>query len=242
MRVDVHRLQEFYATPLGQEAAGRARKRLQALWADCANQDVLALGYATPFVTPFLARARRVVAAMPAAQGAEAWRGAVALVDETRLPFVASVFDRIVIVHVLEECDSLRQCLREVWRILAPEGRVAVIAANRLGLWSRADATPFGHGRPFSRGQLAGLLREALLEPRAFAYALHCPPWSPLVRGAAAFEWCGEKSLSPFGGLLMMEAVKRLTAEPMPLAAQLKIARAPRRLATSKASRTKVKS
>jgi hypothetical protein len=68
--------------------------------------------------------------------------------------------------------------LREVWRVTAPEGRVIAIAANRTGLWARTDSTPFGHGRPYSRSQLAALLRDAMFEPTASARALYAPPWS----------------------------------------------------------------
>ena len=40
-----------------------------------------------------------------------------------------------------------------MWRVLAPSGRVIVVP-NRRGPWARADNTPFGHGRPYSRSQI----------------------------------------------------------------------------------------
>ena len=49
--------------------------------------------------------------------------------------------------------------------MLAPSGRVIIVAAARMGLWADAEKTPFGHGRPFTRGQLESLVREAELEP-----------------------------------------------------------------------------
>src|SRR5690606_26477301 len=91
--------------------------------------------------------ARRTVAMMPAAQGAEPWsadsgRVHTTLAEETRLPFMDAVFDRVLLVHALEECDAAHTMLREVWRVMAPEGRLVVIAANRWSLWAQSGATP----------------------------------------------------------------------------------------------------
>ena len=49
-----------------------------------------------------------------------------------------------------------RQMLREVWRVLAPSGRLMAVIPNRRGVWTRTDTTPFGHGRPFTRLPGAG--------------------------------------------------------------------------------------
>jgi alpha-ketoglutarate-dependent 2,4-dichlorophenoxyacetate dioxygenase len=46
-----------------------------------------------------------------------------------------------------------------------PEGRLLLIVPNRRGIWARLDSTPFGHGRPYSRGQLERLLGDALFTP-----------------------------------------------------------------------------
>ena len=65
--------------------------------------------------------------------------------------------------------------LQEVWRVLAPSGRVIIAVVARDGLWANAESTPFGHGRPYSRRQLAALLREAELEPADVAPDLARP-------------------------------------------------------------------
>ena len=127
--------------------------------------DVLGLGYATPYLGGFRAAARRVIAAMPAAQGVEVWPGDARvtslLVNERSLPFPNAMFDRILVIHALEEADDPLAVLREVWRVLAPSGRVIVAAANRRGIWSNVEQIPFGHGQPYTRGQLETLVREA---------------------------------------------------------------------------------
>lgn len=196
-----------------------ASRRLAALWPHADKLDVLGLGYATPYLEPFREGARRVVAMMPAEQGAEPWPAdgpiLTALAEETRLPFIDAVFDRVLLVHALEETNTPHPLLREIWRVMAPEGRLVVIAANRWSLWAQADATPFGHGRPYSRHQLAALLANSMFEPVASARALYAPPmtWKPFVRAADAFERVGEVIWPAQGGLVLMEAVKRLYAE-----------------------------
>jgi SAM-dependent methyltransferase len=218
MRVDVATLQRFYAAPLGRAAERMVARRLASLWAQADGLDMLGLGYAPPYLDRFRAGARRVALAMPAAQGAHAWPaaapGLTCLTEESRLPFIDALFDRVLIVHGLEEAESAQALLREVWRVTAPEGRIVVIVANRAGLWARAEHTPFGHGRPYSRGQLATLLSDAMFTPVARARALYLPPVGWLSRLAYPFERAGAALWAPFGGLLLMEAVKRLTAEP----------------------------
>ncbi len=218
MRVDVLALQRFYASPLGEAVRRAGRRRLHALWPNVSGLDMLGLGYASPYLAPFRTGARRVVAMMPSAQGAEPWPAEAtvltALAEEARLPFMDAVFDRVLLVHALEEADVAHALLREVWRVMAPEGRLVVIAANRWSLWAQSDATPFGHGRPYSRTQLAMLLSDALFEPVASARALYAPPttWTPFVKAADAFERVGELVWPAQGGLVLMEAVKRLYA------------------------------
>lgn len=231
MRVDVLALQRFYASRLGEVAASAAGRRLDALWPALGGLDVLGLGYAGPHLERWRAEARRTISFMPSAQGAERWPShgpaCVVLGDELRLPFADSVFDRVLLVHALEEAAAPRQFLREVWRVMAPEGRLVVIAANRAGLWALGDATPFGHGRPYSRRQLGRLLAEAMFEPTASAVALHAPPWSWSAPLAEGLESAGRLLRSPFGGVVMMEAVKRLYAATAKEGREVLLAKAP---------------
>ncbi|MEZ6023674.1 MAG: methyltransferase domain-containing protein [Hyphomonadaceae bacterium] len=234
MRVDVLALQRFYASPLGQAAQHAAQRRLSALWPHANELDVLGIGYPLPYLDAYRAGARRVLAMMPAEQGAEPWPSSAVcatLSEETRLPFIDAVFDRVLIVHALEETDTVRALLREVWRVMAPEGRLVVIAANRWSLWAQSDATPFGHGRPYSRAQLSALLADSMFEPVASARALYAPPsgWTPFVRAADAFERVGELLWRAQGGLLLMEAVKRLYATTARSDSRVLLAKAPSR-------------
>ena len=215
MRRDVVDLRRFYASPLGAAAREMIGRKVDQAWEGLGGLDVLALGYATPFLDGRRERARRIVAAMPAGQGVEVWpqggRNLATLADEAALPFPNALFDRILMVHGLEEADNPLGLLRESWRVLAPTGRIIIVAAAR-GLWSNAEATPFGHGRPFTRRQLEQLVREAELEPVAWSRALYVPPAAWLAPYAGAFEQAGAALWPRFAGLILLEAVKQTFA------------------------------
>jgi hypothetical protein len=106
--------------------------------------------------------------------------------------------------------------MREAWRILAPEGRLVIITPRRSSLWAVRDLTPFGWGRPFSRGQLQRLLEDTQFTPTAWGHALHWPPvrQSWLLQAVSVVEAFGAAVLPAFSGAILVEAVKRLHAKP----------------------------
>jgi SAM-dependent methyltransferase len=216
MRRDVLELRTFYATPLGRAVRAAVMRQLVAAWGDAAGLDVLGLGYATPFLDPFRPRARRVVAGMPAGQGVETWPAQTAnlacLTPEDSLPFPSALFDRVLVVHGLEEAPALDVLLAEVHRVLAPSGRVILAVVNRAGLWAGAEKTPFGHGRPFTRGQLERAVSDAELSPTAWSRALYAPPWPVLAPYAELIEQTFALVAPPVSGLILMEAVKQTFA------------------------------
>ena len=216
MRRDVLTLRTFYGDPLGRMAVDMVERKLVEAWGDARGLDVLGIGFATPFLERFNALARRVVAVMPATQGAEQWPtgdpNLVCLSAEAALPFQNALFDRVVVIHALEESDDPSLVLREVRRVLAPSGRVILAVANRRGWWARSETTPFGYGRPFSRGQMEEAVRQAGLEPTAWSMCLYAPPYVPFARWAEPIEQAGARVLAPMGGLILMEAVKQTFA------------------------------
>lgn len=218
MSVDVIDLQEFYARPLGCVVRRLLLHRIRARWRNVRGLAVFGLGFATPYLGAFREEAARVAALMPAAQGVTAWpeSGAslTALVDDTELPLPDASVDRLLVVHSLETSEATSGMLREIWRVLAPGGRVLLVVPNRRGVWSQIDATPFGHGRPYSRGQLARLLRDSLFTPVDWAHALHMPPfnWPVLLRSAVAWERLGAILWPAFSGVILVEATKQIYA------------------------------
>lgn len=219
MRRSIEELREFYSEPKGALVRRLLTRRLEDAWGEANGCDVLGIGYASPFMEGFVG-ARRQIAAMPGGQGAEAWttagRSRSVLVDDRRLPFAAGTFDRILLVHALEEAEDARALLTEAVRALAPAGRIILVSAARGGLWARSESTPFGHGRPFSRQQLERLVREVGLEPAAWSQTLYVPPWRPLLPLADGIEQFGQLLVPGTAGLILLEATRQAYARVRP--------------------------
>ena len=219
MRRSIEDLRIFYGEPAGALARRLLARRLEDAWGEAANCDVLGIGYATPWLDAFVG-ARRVVAAMPGGQGVELWpqagKNRTVLVEDRRLPFAAGSFDRILMVHALEEAEDAQALMLEAVRALAPTGRVILVAAARGGLWARSENTPFGHGRPFTRRQLERLVRAAGLEPTAWSQTLYVPPWGPLLPLADGLEQIGKHVLPGAAGVILLEATRRAYARVRP--------------------------
>jgi SAM-dependent methyltransferase len=181
---------------------------------DCAT---LGLGYALPHIDQLRAdQPERLLAFMPATMGVGAWPSqglsATALVDLDDLPLRDQTFDRVILVHALEMAQDPAAVLEEVWRILAPGGRLIVIAPNRRGFWARTDNNPFAQGQPFSRRQLTALMRQALFTPFYWGEALYGPP-APrrmMLKLARGLETIGGPLSLPFAGVHVIEATKQV--------------------------------
>lgn len=218
MYLDVVDLRDFYETSLGRAATRSLRRPVREAWPDVRGMRVLGFGFATPFLSPFVAEAERVIAAMPASQGVLRWPegepGKVVLTEDVALPFPDRSFDRILIVHALEHCEPARALMREAWRLLADDGRLIVIVPNRRGIWARLESTPFALGQPYSATQMNHLLRDTLFTPLATRRALYMPPMSSrlLLLWAGALERLGQRWFTSFSGVVIAEAAKQIYA------------------------------
>ncbi len=225
MSVDIVDLREFYYSPLGRLAEESIGVALSSLWARLPEERLVGLGYAVPYLDRFRADTERTFAFMPAGQGAVNWPvgelSSTALVFDEELPLPDSSIDRILMVHSLEFAESPSETLKEIWRVLAPGGRLVIVVPNRRGVWARMEHTPFGSGRPYSRGQLTSLLRETNFTPSASAEALFFPPSKnrAVLKLRHAFERMGKRFWPVFSGVLIIEAQKRLY-QGLPVAAR----------------------
>lgn len=57
------------------------------------------------------------------------------LCDPCALPYGATTVDLVVLPHLLEFSDNPHQILREVERVLVPEGQVVITGFNPISLW-----------------------------------------------------------------------------------------------------------
>ncbi len=216
--MDIVDLREFYGSRLGHTTRRLIANRLKPRLGSLAGATVMGLGFASPYLDDCAEQAQRSIAFMLARQGVIHWpaEGPVrsALVDELDLPLLESTVDLALVVHGLELTDAPDEMLKEIWRVLAPQGRMFLVVPNRRGLWASFESSPFGFGQPFSRPQLSGLLRESQFSVVSWSQALFVPPSRRgiLLSSAPAFEAIGNRLMPGLGGAVIVEAVKQVYA------------------------------
>ncbi len=232
MRTDILDLHHFYETPLGELVRQTIGEALAELCNDIQGQRIAGFGYTTPWLGKF-EDARTVIALAPDAQGVMRWpltdtdnskndhtnnlttdfySNKACLVHEGYWPLPDRSMDKIIIIHGLEEVRDATRLLREAWRVLADDGQLIIVAAQRRGLWAAYDTTPMAAGRPWLRGQLNRLLEGALFTPSKVIRALHFPPLQLRLihKSAKAWENIGKRLWPGFCGVLIIEAQKSL--------------------------------
>ncbi len=215
---DVIDLRDFYKSPLGHTAQRIIRRHIRGVWPNTHGMSVAGIGYPIPYLRPFVDESERVVALMPPQQGCMRWptegSNIVSLASEDELPLPDVSMDRILVIHALECSEHLRKLLREIWRIMTEGGRVLIVVPNRRGIWARVDNTPFGHGHPYTSGQVSRLLRDNLFQPEGSSAGLFVPPTKSRMALASAspIERLGFKWFKTVGGVLFLEAQKQIYA------------------------------
>lgn len=218
MTADSHLAADFYGSAQGAVIARLLRERLSSMWPNLRGESVLGIGYAVPYLRLWRDHATRCIALTPAQLGAARWpAGAPNLsctAEEESLPFTDLTFDRILMVHGLEVAENARRLLREAWRILKDDGRLIIVVPNRSGMWAYWDSTPFGHGLPYSAGQLGRLLAAGLFRVERRDAALWLPPsrMRLVLRSGPVFERAGRKLMPGLAGVTLTEAVKDVYA------------------------------
>ncbi|MBV8801329.1 MAG: methyltransferase domain-containing protein [Alphaproteobacteria bacterium] len=217
MQFDSQSLAGFYDSPVGQVTRRLLQRRFKAIWPDVHGCRILGFGFAVPYLRSFALEADRAIALLPESQGAFRWpeqRGLSAVAEEDEMPFPDALFDRVLMVHGLETADAVRSLMRQIWRVLAPAGRLLIVVPNRTSLWAQLERSPFAYGRPFSRSQIDRLLRDCMFVPEVWDRALLLPPVKSrkLVRTGAAWERVGKILWPRLAGVHIVEATKSLYA------------------------------
>jgi SAM-dependent methyltransferase len=218
MSFSVHELRQFYASKPGALIRRLLLRRLRGLWPELPGLRVMGAGYAMPYLRPYTAEAERVFALMPDQLGVHRWpdgegeKGLVALCREEELPVETESIDRLVVVHGFEHARQPDDYLQELWRVLKSNGRMMLVTPNRLGLWARAEWTPFGHGNPYSHGQVTQLLQHNLFSIERSERALFMPPFRSafMLRSAYKVENFGRYAIPGLAGLHIIEASKQV--------------------------------
>jgi SAM-dependent methyltransferase len=89
--------------------------------------------------------------------------GRVEAADATDLPFDGGCFDAVVLGEVLEHIEDDAAALREAWRVLAPDGVLALSVPRNPTWFSKSDEWA-GHFRRYSRERLVKVVEAAGFE------------------------------------------------------------------------------
>lgn len=140
--------------------------------------------------------------------------------DFAELPFATNSIDLIVLPHVLEFAAEPHQVLREVERVLIPEGRLIVSGFNRASLWGARQAMARLHGSDFlpragefiSVPRLKDWLKLLNMEISQGDFGCYAPPLKTekWLKRFAVMEKAGQNWWPYLGAVYMLQAVKRV--------------------------------
>lgn len=226
MQYNIDDLSSFYGGKYGKVASKFIADKIKKRWQNLQNLEILGFGYTCPLLDyicesnlPPKEPTRIINYNFPGgmAQKYNPFGKNISIIGEPEnLPFAENSFDRILLCHALEESAYPQKMLRELWRILRPEGRIIFIVPNRRGLLARMDNTPFGQGRPYSKTQFSQFLKGGMFEINLAERIFFLPPINAIANEKAAriCEEIGQALLPHLGGLLFFEATKRIAIEP----------------------------
>ena len=140
--------------------------------------------------------------------------------DLAEMPFASQSLDLIVLPHVLEFSSAPHQVLREVERVLIPEGRLIICGFNPASLWGvrqitgRWSSTPYlpREGEFISLLRLKDWLKLMNLEVSAGHFGCYAPPCrsEKWLQRFNFLEKAGARWWPFLGAVYIIEAVKRV--------------------------------
>ncbi len=146
--------------------------------------------------------------------------GATLAADPLQLPLASQSVDLVVLPHVLEGHPNPHDVLREVERVLRPEGHVVISGFNTISLWRARQLFASRHnGAPWD-AKFIGLLRlrEWLrvlgFELNGGKFGCYAPPFRNEVwlKRFAFMDKAGARWWPVTGGVYVVRAVKRVHA------------------------------
>lgn len=202
-------LHVWLESPLGQYVMNWETTRVDALVADVFGYNAAQFGIPE---FDFL-RANRMPCRFRAGSGEVA-----VVTDFAALPFAASSLDLVVLPHVLEFAANPHQVLREVERVLVPEGHLVITAFNPFSLFGvkrhfagRDAAFPW-RGQYLSTRRLKDWLALLSFEMNRQASGCFLPAvvQQKWVERLHCFEWAGDRWWPIGGGVYVIHAIKRV--------------------------------
>ena len=201
---------EWFATPLGRYVLGRELEYMDTAVADVFGFNALQLGLPEH---DFLRANRMPLRSRVAPRGAADLRA-----DYLDLPVASHSVDLLVLPHVLEFSPHPHQVLREVQRVLMPEGHAVIVGFNPRSLWGlrrvfrRACGDYPWHGRFINLSRLKDWLALLELEIVAGRTGCYLPPCTQekWIRRFGFMEKAGDRWWPIGGGVYFLHVVKRV--------------------------------
>ncbi len=196
-------------TPLGQYLLARERTYIDKTVTDIFGYNALQIG-----LPEFdLLRANRMALRATVSRGA----GAQLRADGAELPIVGASVDLVLLPHVLEFSGNPHQILREVERVLVPDGHLVVTCFNPVSLWglrhsfSSRDAYPWS-GRFIHLMRLKDWLALLGFEMAGGAMGCYAPPCSSQkwLDRFQFMESAGDRWWPFSGAVTFLHAIKRV--------------------------------
>ena len=176
--------------------------------------------------TPSLNHAATFMTALGVSSSPQNPQLVVALVtDVAALPFSSNSLDLLILPHTLELSHDPHATLREVERVLVPEGRVVISGFNPTSLWAMRQRRAhfyqrFGRGELFlpEAGEFIGYwrlrdwLRLLNFEVESGRFGCYRPAFET-DKWLSRFEWmdkAGERWWPILGAVYFLVAVKRV--------------------------------
>lgn len=212
-------LSEFLRSPQGRYVLAWERQQLDRTVADIFGYHALQLGLPQ---LPALQDNRMPLrfCATDRAQDAPAGSQLTMLTRYEELPFATQSIDLVVMPHILEFAAEPHQVLREVDRVLVPEGQVVITGFNPLSLWGLRQALTRLGMQPYlpRDGQFISLARIKdwlkLLSFEVNRGRCGCYlPWVRSERWVARWQFldrAGDRWWPVLGSVYMVTAVKRV--------------------------------
>ena len=208
-----HKREEWLRTPLGEALLQQESRIVEEALDGMFGEHCLQLGLWGDNRT-FL----RFTRTQRCALIAETLEGEPSAVAEPhRLPVENDAVDAVLLPHTLDYSDRPHAVLREVDRVLRPNGHIVILGFNPAGLWGLRRLVP-GAGMPPGADHLISdrRLRDwlQLLDMRirsASRYFFHWPLPGNKARGSIAWERRGQAWWPELAACYMLTAQKRVS-------------------------------
>jgi len=207
-------LKRWYDSALGQEVLQASEHYVGGLLETGFGYHLLQIGVAPDLCLFRAARIHHCIYQAPVAGAAVSLRA-----HGEEIPLESDSIDVLIVHHGLEFSLDPYQMLREIQRVLAPQGQLIVIGFNPFSLlgsgliakgWLRRQ--PWRSAQLLSTRRLSDWLRLLGCEPQRLQHLVVLPHWGPGRAGCLVrrVDHSLVQHNCPLGGVFVMHAVKKV--------------------------------